>query len=40
MTIINDKEILIITKDHVYYTQNKYMVRNILKTIELEKRIK
>ena len=40
MTLVNETEVLIITNDHVYYTQNKYMVRNILKTIELEKRIK
>ena len=40
MTLVNETEVLIITNDIAYYTQNKYIVRNIYKRIELEKRIK
>ena len=40
MTLVNEKEVLIITNDIAYYTQNKYIVKNIYKRIELEKRIK
>lgn len=40
MTLVNEKEVLIITGDIAYYTQNKYIVKNIYKRIELEKRVK